>query len=70
MTTVHSRTITVEGLELHYLEAGEGPPVLMLAALGAGGLWTAIALWRGNLLAATVCHLVWDFLVFWLAPYA
>jgi membrane protease YdiL (CAAX protease family) len=47
-----------------------GPPVLALAALAAGTLWTWLAINRGNLLAAFVCHLGWDLLVFWLAPYA
>lgn len=27
---IHSRTVEVEGIPLHYLEAGEGPPVLLL----------------------------------------
>lgn len=47
-----------------------GPPVLVLAALGAGALWTWMAISRGGLLAAVVCHLFWDLLVFWLAPYS
>ena len=47
-----------------------GPPILVLVAFGAGACWTALALWRGHLLAATLCHLAWDLLVFWLAPYA
>ena len=46
-----------------------GPPILGLAALGAGALWTWLAISRGGLLGALVCHLFWDLLVFWLAPY-
>lgn len=60
--------LATTGYALAHLTAG--PPVLLIAAVGAGALWTTLALWSGNLVAATVCHLVWDYLVFWLAPYA
>ena len=41
MTPIHSRTVRVEDLDLHYLEAGSGPPVLLLH-----GWPTNAQLWR------------------------
>lgn len=46
-----------------------GPPVLWLAALGCGTLWSAIALRTGTLAPVFAMHLGWDVLVLVVAPY-
>lgn len=46
-----------------------GPPVLLLAALGCGTLWSAVALRRGGLAAVFTMHLGWDVLVLFVARY-
>ncbi len=46
-----------------------GPPVLVAAALGAGFAWSLLAVRTNSLWAALVCHLVWDLLVMFVAPY-
>jgi pimeloyl-ACP methyl ester carboxylesterase len=35
--SVHSRTLIVDGIRTHYLEAGDGPPVVLLAGGEFGG---------------------------------
>ena len=41
MRPIESHEVSIEGLRLHYLEAGEGPPVLFLH-----GWPTSAQLWR------------------------
>lgn len=41
---------------------------LFLAALGLGLVWTLLRLFRGNLVAALVSHLVWDVGMIYVAP--
>ena len=43
-------------------------PVLILAALIVGIYWGLIFLWRGNIVAALISHMIWDPLIFIIAP--
>ena len=45
------------------------PPVLAGAALGCGFVWSFLAIRTNGLWAPLVCHLVWDLLVMFVAPY-
>ncbi len=46
-----------------------GPPVLWLAALACGTLWSAVSLRAGALAPVVAMHLGWDLLVLLIAPY-
>ena len=42
------------------------PPVVPLAALGAGAFWSALVVRTRSLVPAIVCHVLWDLAVlFW-----
>jgi uncharacterized protein len=43
-------------------------PVLLLAAFLVGIYWGLIFIWRGNIVAALVSHMVWDPLIFIIFP--
>ena len=43
-------------------------PVLMLAAFIVGLYWGLIFLWRGNIIAAVLSHMLWDPLIFVVFP--
>ncbi|MEZ4383993.1 MAG: CPBP family glutamic-type intramembrane protease [Nannocystaceae bacterium] len=49
--------------------ASAGPPLLALAAAGAGIFWGWLRLRSGSLAATILCHLLWDLAVLALAPY-
>ncbi|MBN1633068.1 MAG: CPBP family intramembrane metalloprotease [Ignavibacteria bacterium] len=44
-------------------------PVLMLAAFIAGIYWGLIFIWRGNIIAPLVSHMVWDPVIFIILPF-
>ena len=46
-----------------------GPPLLWLAAFVSGAFWTALLVRTRSLAAVITCHLVWDVLVIYVAPY-
>lgn len=46
-----------------------GPPLLWLAALICGAFWTALLVRTRSLAATITCHLAWDVLVIYVAPY-
>ncbi|MEM6993386.1 MAG: NAD-dependent epimerase/dehydratase family protein [Myxococcota bacterium] len=46
-----------------------GPPILWLAALVCGALWTALLIRTRSVAATVVCHLSWDVTVIYLLPY-
>ncbi len=48
--------------------ATTGPPILVVAALLAGALWSALAVRTRSWLAVVVCHVLWDASVVMLAP--
>ncbi|MEO6953010.1 MAG: CPBP family intramembrane glutamic endopeptidase [Polyangia bacterium] len=50
--------------------APAGSPVLLLAALGCGIVWSALRGLTGGLVAPIVAHLVWDFSVLLVHPLA
>lgn len=43
-------------------------PVLILAALVVGFYWGLIFLWRGNIVAAMISHMLWDPIIFVIYP--
>lgn len=43
-------------------------PVLMLAAFIVGIYWGLIFLWRGNIIAAMISHMIWDPFIFVIFP--
>ena len=43
-------------------------PVLLLAAFLVGIYWGLIFIWRGNIVAALISHMVWDPLIFIVFP--
>lgn len=43
-------------------------PVLMLAAFVVGTYWGLIFLWRGNINAAMISHMIWDPVIFVIYP--
>jgi len=45
-----------------------GPPILWIAALVCGTLWTALLIRTRSLAAAVTCHLSWDVLVLYVLP--
>ncbi len=45
-----------------------GPPLLLLAALAMGALWSAMAIRTRSLVPVVVCHLTWDLLVMFVRP--
>lgn len=45
-----------------------GIPVLILAALAMGGVWTALRMATGRLVAPLLCHLVWSMTIFAIWP--
>ncbi len=47
-----------------------GPPILVVAAVGCGLLWSWLAVRTRSLLAPFVAHLLWDVTALWLLPYA
>lgn len=47
-----------------------GMPVLLLAALGAGAFWSALAIRTRGLVPALVSHVLWDLTVLFWLPYA
>jgi uncharacterized protein YbjT (DUF2867 family)/membrane protease YdiL (CAAX protease family) len=47
-----------------------GMPVLLLAALGAGAFWSALAIKTRSLVPALVSHVLWDLAVLFALPYA
>lgn len=47
-----------------------GRPVLMVAALGAGAFWGALAIRTRSLVPALVSHVLWDLTVLFWLPYA
>jgi uncharacterized protein YbjT (DUF2867 family)/membrane protease YdiL (CAAX protease family) len=47
-----------------------GMPVLLVAALGAGGFWGALAVKTRSLVPALVSHVLWDLTVLFWFPYA
>jgi NADH dehydrogenase len=47
-----------------------GMPVLLLAALGAGAFWSALAIKTRSLVPALVSHVLWDLAVLFWLPYA
>lgn len=49
--------------------ASAGPPLLAIAAAGAGIFWGWLRLRSASLAATILCHLLWDLLVIALAPY-
>jgi membrane protease YdiL (CAAX protease family) len=49
--------------------ASAGPPLLAIAAAGAGVFWGWLRLRSGGLAATILCHLLWDLLVIAVAPY-
>jgi membrane protease YdiL (CAAX protease family) len=55
------------GFALAHVTAG--PPILAIAALSAGTAWSWLAIRTRSLFAAFVCHLAWDILVVFVAPY-
>jgi len=50
--------------------AAAGPPLLLLAAAGAGLFWGYLHLRTGSLSATILCHLLWDIAVLAVAPYS
>ncbi len=50
--------------------AAAGPPLLLVAAAGAGLFWGYLHIRTGSLLATILCHLLWDVAVIALAPYS
>ncbi len=50
--------------------AAAGPPLLLLAAAGAGLFWGYLHIRTGSLLATILCHLLWDIAVIAVAPYS
>ena len=47
-----------------------GVPVLLVAALGAGAFWSALAVKTRSLVPALVSHVLWDLTVLFWLPYA
>jgi uncharacterized protein YbjT (DUF2867 family)/membrane protease YdiL (CAAX protease family) len=47
-----------------------GLPVLLVAALGAGAFWSALAIKTRSLVPAVVSHVLWDLTVLFWLPYA
>ena len=47
-----------------------GMPVLLVAALGAGAFWSALAIKTRSLVPALVSHVLWDLTVLFWLPYA
>jgi uncharacterized protein len=43
-------------------------PVLMLAAFIVGVYWGLIFLWRGNIIAVMISHMIWDPIIFVIYP--
>ena len=51
-----SRHVRVDGINIHYVEAGQGPPVLLFH-----GLASSVFTWRENMTALARCHRVFAF---------
>lgn len=49
-------------------QAGSGSPWLAVTALAFGVVWGALAVWRGNLVAPLIAHLIWTPMVLSLRP--
>jgi len=49
-------------------DAPTGSPVLVLAALGCGLVWSALRAGTGGLLAPLLAHILWDALVLFVSP--
>jgi NADH dehydrogenase len=45
-----------------------GPPLLVLAAMAMGSIWSALAIRTRSLVPVVVCHLAWDVLVMFVRP--
>lgn len=60
--------LLVGGFAFALAHATSGPPILMLAALLAGLLWSALALRTRSWPAVLVCHVLWDASIIVLAP--
>lgn len=43
-------------------------PILLLASFLVGIYWGLIFMWRGNIIAALLSHMIWDPLIFVIAP--
>ncbi len=56
------------GVMFALAHATSGPPILVLAALLAGLLWSALAVRTRSWVAVVVCHVLWDVSVVILAP--
>jgi membrane protease YdiL (CAAX protease family) len=46
-----------------------GVPILLLAAFGAGGFWSAMVVKTRSAVPALVCHILWDMAVLFWLPY-
>ncbi len=60
--------VLVGGIAFAIAHATTGPPILVLAALLAGLLWSALALRTRSWPAVLTCHVLWDASVVMLAP--
>jgi membrane protease YdiL (CAAX protease family) len=48
--------------------APTGSPVLVVAALGCGLVWSALRVWTGGIIASLIAHMIWDFSVLLIHP--
>lgn len=62
--------IALAGLAFGVAHLWAGPPVLVVAAVGCGLLWSWLAVRTRSLIAPLIAHLLWDFTALWLLPYA
>lgn len=62
--------IALAGLSFGVAHLWAGPPLLVVAAVGCGLLWSWLAVRTRSLLAPLMAHLLWDFTALWLLPYA
>ncbi|MGH1343424.1 MAG: NAD-dependent epimerase/dehydratase family protein [Nannocystales bacterium] len=60
--------VFVGGLAFAVAHATTGPPILVLAALLAGMLWSALAIRTRAWLAVVTCHVLWDASMVIVAP--
>lgn len=63
-----SGAVLVGGVAFAIAHATSGPPILVLAALLAGLLWSALAMRTRSWPAVLVCHVLWDASIVMLAP--
>lgn len=65
-----AKAIGVAALAFGVAHATVGPPLLVLAAVGCGAVWSFLAIRTRNVAVGFASHLAWDVAVLWVAPLA